>query len=162
AGNFFGFFNADAEDGLESTHYRPENEEGWRSYSGKEPGYYGRPTGNIPELAQRMVGDSRFLDCAVRTVWDGLTQRTFVDEVEPHAVVFADHEMNVKDLVRSIVNSDAYKAAAALDPGVNERFVGRKLVSPEVFSSVIKGITGYTWLFDGRDGLRNNTLGLPV
>jgi hypothetical protein len=166
AANFFGFFHYDAEEGLEGTRYRPENEEEWRYYSGKEPAYYGRPTGNIPEFAEQMVKDSRFSDCAVQTVWEGLTQRTFVDEdwpeVSVHAQVFTSNKMNVKELVRSIVTSDEYKARASLDGSQSERLMGVKIASPEQLSSTMREITGYTWFFDGRDGLRNHSMGLPV
>lgn len=166
AANFFGFFNYDPEDGLSSTVYRPENEEEWRYYSGKEPGYYGRPTGNIPEFAQELSEDSRFLDCAVRTVWEGLTQREFQEEdwpeVSRHADLFSATDMNIKELFRSIVNSTEYKALAATDPGLSERIVGAKVASPEQLSTLIHDLTGYTWFFDGRDGLRNPSLGLPV
>jgi hypothetical protein len=166
AANFFGFFNYDPEDGLASTWYRPENEEEWRYFSGREPAYYGRPTGNIPEFAEALAGDSRFADCAVRTVWEGLTQREMVDEdwpeVAPHVEVFVAADQNVKELVRSIVNSPAYKASSARDPELADRLAGVKLASPEQLSSVFRQLTGYTWFFDGRDGLRNNSMGLPV
>ncbi|MCA9492534.1 MAG: hypothetical protein KC621_21520 [Myxococcales bacterium] len=166
AANFFGFFNYDAEDGIESTRYRPENEEEWRYYSGKEPAYYGRPTGNVPEFAQALADDSRFTDCAVRTMWEGLTQRDYVDEdwpeVAPHADLFVDTDMNVKEAFLSIVTSDSYKAGAARDPELAERLAGQKVVSPEQLSALIKDTTGYTWYFDGRDGLKDLDLGLPV
>jgi hypothetical protein len=166
AANFFGFFNYDAEDGIESSHYRPENEEEWRYYSGKEPAYYGRPTGNIPEFGESLAADTRFADCAVQTVWEGLTQREYVDadwpEVEPHEVTFLEADMNVKELFLSIVNSDAYKAGGARSPELEERLAGQKVVSPEQLSSLVQDVTGYTWYFDGRDGLRDNAMGLPV
>ncbi|MBX2802062.1 MAG: hypothetical protein KTR31_30555 [Myxococcales bacterium] len=166
AANFFGFFNFDAEEGIESTYYRPEQEEDWREYSGKEPAYYGRPTGNIPEFAAELAADSRFLDCAVRTVWEGLTQRQMVDEdwpeVSPHVDAFRTSDMNVKQLVLSVVKSKEYKARAALAPALDDRLAGVKVVSPEQMSSIISDITGYTWYFDGRDGLRNSSLGLPT
>ncbi len=167
AANFFGFFHYDdADDGMEATRYRPENEEEWRYYSGKEPAYYGRPTGNIPEFAESLAADQRFADCAVQTVWEGLTQREYVDsdwqEVEPHEVAFLDSQMNVKELVLSIVNSDEYKAKGARDEELQARLAGQKLVSPEQLSSLMKDVTGYTWFFDGRDGLRDNAMGLPV
>jgi hypothetical protein len=166
AANFFGFFNYDADEGIESSHYRPENEEEWRFYSGKEPAYYGRPTGNIPEFGETLAQDTRFADCAVQTVWEGLTQREYVDgdwpEVEPHEVAFLDDDMNVKSLFLSIVNSEEYKAKGARSVELDERLAGQKLASPEQLSSLIRDVTGYTWYFDGRDGLRDNALGLPV
>lgn len=166
AGQFFGFFNYDAEDGIDSTHYRPENEEEWRFYSGKEPGFFGRQTGNIPEFGEKLADDSRYADCAVRTMWEGLTQRAYVDqdwtEVGPHTELFASTDMNVKETIREIVLSDSYRAISATDPEVQDRFVGAKVVSPEQLSSVITQVTGYTWLFDGRDTLMNQSLGMPV
>lgn len=166
AANFFGFFNYDPEDGLASTEYRPENEEEWRFYSGKEPGFYGEPTGNIPEFARKLAEDSRFADCAVRTMWEGLTQRAYVDddwvEIAPHAEVFVANDLNVRDTFRSIVNSDAYKAVEARDPALAERFVGAKVASPEQLSNLFHQVTGYRWFFDGRDGLKDQDLGLPV
>jgi hypothetical protein len=166
AANFFGFFNYDPEDGLQSTAYRPENEEEWRYFSGREPAYYGRPTGNIPEFAEALSQDSRFADCAVQTVWEGLTQREMSDEDWPevarHADVFVSSNLNVKELVRSVVNSPTYKARTARDPALAARLAGVKVASPEQLSTLFEQVTGYTWFFDGRDGLKNNSLGLPV
>lgn len=166
ASNFFGFFNYDAEEGIESTYYRPELEEDWRYYSGKEPGYYGRPTGNIPEFAHELATDDRFADCAVRTVWEGLTQRTLADgdwsTISAHGSVFQSSDLNLKELVLSMVKSNEYKALSAYDPQLAERLVGAKLASPEQLSSLLQDLTGYTWYFDGRDGLRNQSLGLPT
>jgi hypothetical protein len=166
AANFFGFFNYDAEDGIDSTRYRPENEEEWRFYSGKEPGFYGQPTGNIAEFASKLAQDSRFDDCAVRTMWEGLTQREYVDEdwveVGPHTELFADTDMNVRETIRAIVLTDSYRSVTARDPALGDRFVGAKVVSPEQLSSLVKQVTGYTWFFDGRDGLGNHSMGLPV
>jgi len=166
AGNFFGFFNYDALDGIDQTQYRPENEEEWRYYSGKEPGYYGHPTGNIPEFGRVLAKDSRFGDCATRTVWEGLTQREMIDddwpEVSTHRDVYESTHEDLKEVVRSIVTSDEYKSVSAHDPELNDRLAGRKAASPEQLSSLVKQVTGYVWLFDGRDGLKNNSLGLPV
>jgi len=166
AANFFGFFNYDAEDGIDQTMYRPENEEEWRSYSGKEPGYFGRPTANINEFAEELALDTRFSQCAVRTVFEGLTQRTVTDEdweeLSEHRSVFEASELNVRELVRSIVLSDEYKAASAIDPSLEERLAGVKTASPSQLAGIIGDITGYRWYFDGRDGLADNANGLAV
>jgi len=165
AANFFGFFNYDAEEGIESTFYRPEAEEDWRYYAGKEPAYYGRPTGNIVEFAQELAEDGRFADCAVRTVWEGLTQRDLTDadwvSVSDHAESFRE-DMSIKALVLSIVNDDEYKARAGRTQGLNERLAGQKLVSPEQLSSYFKEKIGFTWGFRGRNGLVDQDMGLPT
>ncbi len=173
AANFFGFFNLDGEEGIESTRYRPEAEQEWRFYAGKEPAYYGRPTGNIVEFAQELVADDRFADCAVRTVWEGLTQRELHPDdwnsLSVHADAFrADvdgddqADMNIKQLVYSIVTDDEYRAAAGRTPGLNERLAGQKLVSPAQLSSYFQEKIGFTWGFRGRNGLVSQDMGLPT
>jgi hypothetical protein len=166
AANFYGFFNYDAEDGIDQTIYRPENEEEWRSYAGKEPGYYGTPTANISEFGERLANDSRYTECAVQTVWEGLTQRTLVDEdweeLSPHRVAFEESGLNLKVLVRSIITSEEYKAAKAMEPTLGERLPSVKTASPAQLAGIISGITGYRWFFDGRDALIDNALGLGV
>jgi hypothetical protein len=166
AGNLFGFFNYDDDLGFERTTYRPENEEEWRYYSGKEPGYYGRPTANIVELGEQIAEDQRFVDCAVETVFEGLTQRDISDEdwveLQPHANRFVQTGQNVRELVRSVVKSDEYKAARANDRDAAERVATVKLVSPSQLESIVEDKTGYKWTFGGRDGLSTNDRGLNV
>jgi hypothetical protein len=166
AANFFGFFNYDAEDGIEQTTYRPENEEEWRNYSGKEPGFFGKPTGTIHEFAVELAADSRFTDCAVRTVWEGLTQRTIADEdwqeLAPHRDAFTSSNQNIKELVRSIVVSEEYRAKRALSKDLEPRFAGVKTASPAQLAGIISDVTGYAWWFDGREALADNALGIGV
>ncbi len=166
AANFYGFFNYDAEDGIDQTMYRPENEEEWRNYAGKEPGWFGKPTANIPEFAVALSQDARFSQCAVRTVWEGLTQRNLVDEdweeLAPHRDAFESSNMNVRELVRSIVLSDEYRAERALEPGLSERLAGVKTASPAQLAGIINDITGYRWFFNGRGGLEDNAEGIAV
>ena len=163
--HFFGFFSYD--DDAEFTGvYRPELEEGWRDYANKAPGFYGVPTANIPEMAALLAEDARFADCAVQTVWEGLTQRTLVDEdwseFQEFRTAFVDSDQSIRTLVRSIVLSEGYRAAGSSDPELDERLATLKMVSPSQFSSIVSEITGYTWSFGGVDGLTNHGSGLPV
>jgi len=166
ASNFFGFFNYDDQLGIERTMYRPEMEEEWRYYSGKEPGYYGRPTSNIIEFGEQLAKDQRFMDCAVKTVFEGLTQREITDndwsEVQPHANRFAETGQNIRELMRSIVKSDEYKAATVNNVDRAQEIATVKLVSPAQLESIIEDKTGYKWTFNGRDGLTTNDMGLPT
>ncbi len=165
ASNLFGFFNYDDDLGFERTIYRPENEEEWRYYSGKEPGYYGRPTANLVELGEQLAEDQRFIDCAVETVFEGLTQRDVSDydwaELQPHANTFVAEGQNIRELVRSIVKSDLYKAGNVSDPDLVDRVATVKLTSPSQLESIIEDKTGYVWTFGGRRGLSTNEIGLP-
>jgi len=164
--NFFGFFNYADDDDIEQIVYRPEFEEEWREYSGKPPGYYGRPTANIQEFSQMLASDQRFADCAVRTVFEGLTQRTTTEEdwteLSNHVAAFQDQDQNIKALVRSIVLAPEYTALSSDDASLNDRITGVKTASPEQLASIIEDATGYRWAFGGRDGLTTSDLGLPV
>ena len=164
--HFFGFFSYDDDNNAFTGIYRAEIEEGWRSYANKAPGFYGVPTANIPEMAELLAEDSRFKDCAVQTVWEGLTQRELVDddwsEFQGHREAFVDSDQSVRTLVRSIVMSETYIAAASADAEMDERLATLKMVSPAQLSSIVAGITGYKWTFGGIDGLTNHSTGLPV
>ena len=168
ASHFFGFFVYDDDDPTEggASTYRPEREQGWRSYSGKSPGYYGTPTGNLTELGAMIAQDQRFADCAVQTVWEGLTQRTMVDgdwqEVSEHTQVFLDNDLTLKPLLRSIVTSEEYLAKYVLDEELSERMAGVKTVSPAQLSNVVAHSTGFRWEFGGRDLLTMQSSGVPV
>ncbi len=166
AANLFGFFNYDDDMGIDATIYRPENEEDWKFYAGKEPGYYGRPTANLEELALELTEDSRFVDCAVRTAWEGFTQRDLTDadwtELQPHTEAFVNSGLNLKALIRSVVVSEGYRAGRADDRELDDRLAGVKVASPAQLQGIIEDLTGYKWEFDGRDGLVTNDLGLQV
>ena len=168
ASHFFGFFVYDDDDPTEggAAVYRPEREEGWRYYSGKTPGYYGVPTANIVELGALIAEDQRFKDCAVQTVWEGLTQRSMVDEdwseMADHMAVFEDNDLTLKPLIRSIVTSEEYLAKYVLDEALSERMAGVKTVSPAQLSNIVHQSTGFRWEFGGRDLLTNQSSGVPV
>lgn len=168
ASHFFGFFVYDDDDPTEggAATYRPEREEGWRYYSNKSPGYYGTPTGNLEELGALLAQDQRFADCAVQTVWEGLTQRAMVDddwqEVSEHTKVFMDNDLTLKPLLRSIVTSEEYLAKYVLDEELSERMAGVKMVSPQQLSNIVAHSTGFRWEFGGRDLLTDQSTGVPV
>lgn len=163
AANLFGFFHYDADMSMEDAiTYRPEGEEQWREYSGKEPGYYGRPTANLLELADEIAEDERFVTCAAQTVWEGLHQREYEDadwaDLRAHRDAFVDGEQRIPPLVRSIVTSRAYRAGE----DAAGRVATARVVSPAQLADIVEGVTGYRWTFDGRDGLTTQDLGLPV
>lgn len=168
AAHFFGFFHYESDNmGLrEATLYRPENEEGWRDYANKSPGYYGTPTANIRELAENLVEDPRFADCAVQTAFEGFGQRSLADgdwsEFAALRDRFVADGMTLKPLVKAIVTTRPYLAASAADAATNDRLATVKTASPAQLAATIEDITGYRWTFDGRDGLTTGDLGLPV
>lgn len=173
ASHFFGFFPTDDEE--DTTVYKPEREEGWRIYADKEPAYFGIPTANIAELGVAIAHDTRFVDCAVRTVFEGLGQRYYQDadwEVfQGHREIFEDSGLNLRSLVRSVVTSQEYLAMHierdelnANDPynQLAERLPTIKVVNPYQLSSIVEDITGFKWTFNGIDALTNAGMGFPV
>ena len=126
----------------DTTVYKPENEEGWRMYTDKEGAYFGIPTANLVELGEAIAEDPRFVDCAVRTAWEGLTQRDYTDadwsEFQRLRDAFEASELSVRHLTRSIVMSDEYRVKNVEDDELSERLSGVKVVNPYQLSNVIE------------------------
>lgn len=167
AAHFFGFFRYDPSDALrEATTYLPENEEGWRDYSGKSPGYYGKPTANLRELAQELSEDPRFTSCAVQTVWEGFGQRAVHDadwtELQALEAAFVDADLRIRPLVRELVLSRSFRAASAKDAALNDRLATVRTASPAQLAAIVEDLTGYRWTFAGVDGLTTPGNGLDV
>jgi len=164
--HFFGFFPTDLEDNTFDGVYRPEQEGNWRMYADKEPGFYGTPTNGIPELAAQLSDDPRFIDCAVQTVFEGFTQSSLDDDdwsrFQDLRAAFVDSNQSIRTTVRELVLSDAYRAAGSLDPDLDAQVSGVRVASPAQLSGIISGITGYSWQFNGTDGLLDYGTGLPV
>jgi hypothetical protein len=168
AAHFYGFFYEDS-DGMnlrDATLYRPENEEGWRDYANKPPAYFGRPTANLLELGEALAADTRFDDCAVRTVWEGVTQRTATDadwsELQAATEAYRANGETITPTVRAIVTTREYRAARIDDPVKAERLATVKTASPAQLAGIIQGITGYRWTFSDVDGLTDPSNGLVV
>lgn len=169
AGNLFGYFKEDRdEESLEEGRvYRPENELAWKDYSGRSPAYFGTPTAGVQELGVSIAHDPRFVQCAVNTVFQGLTQRSATDadwtEVEGYRATFEQTGLNIRSLVREIVRSDNYKAKRVSgDDALANRLATVKMASPSQLANVIEQSTGYRWTFRGADGLSDNVRGLAV
>ena len=163
--NFFGFFYEIEGDFVEQTTYRPEDEMMWKEYSGRAPGYFGTPTWSLRELADNIAEDGRFADCAVKTIFEGITQRTIIDadwtELTLHKQVFVDGGLRIKPLVKSIVTSREYLAKTIAGER-GEHIPTVKMADPGQLAGAIQSSTGYRWTFGGRDGLRTNDLGLVI
>ena len=166
ASHFFGFWWEIEGDLTEQTLYRPEDEEIWKDHHDREPGYFGKPTANLAELGMLLAEDTRLVDCAVKTVFEGVTQRATSEadwaELSEHRAAFEDGGLTLRALARSVVLSEEYRAAATSDADLAARLPTVKQVSPTQLASIIEDITGYAWTFDGREGLSDQSTGLPV
>ena len=164
AAHFYGWFPMNDEE--DTTVYRPEREDGWRMYSDKEPAYFGVPTANITELGALIAKDERFVDCAVKTVMEGLGQRVIDErdwsEMQSHREAFVDSQQSIRHLVRSVVTSDTYKTKTFETDELADRIPTVKVVNPYQLSTIIEDITGFRWTFNGIDALTNTGMGIPV
>lgn len=168
AAHFFGFFRYDGDEGglRAATLYRPENEQGWRDYSGKSPAWYGRPTANLVELGQVIAADPRFTDCAVRTVWEGMYQQAPDDPqwggFQAARAAFAAEGMVLRPLLRHILMSREFRAGGARDADQAAALSTVRTASPRQLAAIIEDLTGYRWTFGGVDGLTDPRSGLTV
>jgi hypothetical protein len=165
AAHFYGYWWEVDGSAKDMVTYRPEDEELWRDHADRAPAYFGIPTHGIRELAENLAADPRLEQCAVKTVFEGITQRTVVDadwtELSKHDKAFYDSGLVVRALVRSIVLDRPY-LAAEVDGVDGERVPTVKTADPAQLASIVRGITGYSWEFDGRDALTDNLDGLGV
>ncbi len=166
AANFYGFWWEVEGDREDQTVYRPEDEELWREHAGRSPSFGGMAINGLPELGRELAADSRLPRCATETLLGALGQRTLdVDldwsEIERHRGVFETEDQSVRALARSIVTSREYRAAAFADTRA-ARVPTVKTVEPAQLAGIIEGITGYRWVFDGRDGLTTLDSGLVI
>ncbi|MCO4771846.1 MAG: DUF1592 domain-containing protein [Deltaproteobacteria bacterium] len=164
AAHFYGFYSYEEDDFADPLLYRPENEELWRDYADVAPAYYGQPTSSLVDLGQQVAQDPRFVDCAVKTVWEGFTQRSYEDadwtEIQTHRSAFMDSGLRVRELMASIANSNEYRAGYATERALSERLSTVRVVSPAQLASIVEQLTGYRWSFGGEDGLTNPNGGL--
>ena len=167
AAHFFGFWWEIDGDIADQTLYRPEDEPFWRDQMGNHvsPAFYGIPTSGLEEMAEHLAEDPRFKECAVQTIFDGITQRHTSDldreELHAHRQVFEDSGLVVKDLVRNIVMSRQYRAEFVEDERA-ERIPVLKTVTPAQFEGIIADKTGYKWTMNNRPALARNVDGLSV
>lgn len=165
AANLFGFFTEESENELLSERlYRPENETMWADYAGRAPGFYGRPTAGLHELAVQIAEDPRFVQCVTRTVVEGAMQRPLEDEdwteLQGYVDILNNENLNVKRLVRAVVLSDEFRAASFADPSRAARIPTVRTVSPDQLSGILRDLTGYTLTTDGQDALTSSAYGL--
>lgn len=166
AANLFGFFNEENPKNLrDETLYRVENEGWWQDYSGRPPGYFGRPTRGLDELAQEIADDPRFVQCMARTVWEGVLQRSYTDEdwteLQGYVQVFEDEGLVLRPLLRAIVMDEAFRAGE-IRGADGERVSTVRTVSPAQLSSIVADLTGYRLTVDRRDVLVASDYGMPA
>ncbi len=77
------------------------------------PAWFGHPGGDLVDLGRMIAEDPRFARCAVRRLYEGLTDRSFDDEPAREALIdtFVAGGQRVGAVVPAIVGTPAYRSA---------------------------------------------------
>lgn len=136
--------------------YHPERERLWTGMTGLAPAFYGEPGYSLIDLARRIAGDPRYVECLVERGYSLLTGREIdtADPVELDALTLHRERLlagglTMRALARSIVSDPRY---ADLDQV--------KIVPPEMWSDVLFDLTGYRATRGGRDLFATDATGL--
>jgi len=155
ASHLWGFMQL-ADDPFTWSNYHPENELLWQESTMADPGYFGTPSlGRVNDLAVSIASDERFVTCAVRRVYEGMLGREAVltdeGQLAAHREAFLDGGLSLKALTRSILLDPAYRGEKVLSAYGGRPEASRlKMASPDVLTSSLAELTGYTLQLDGR------------
>jgi hypothetical protein len=149
AGFFYGFWQYAPTSLDELSVYHADREQLWQTYGGIPPAYFGTPADSLPDLAQLIAADPRFVSCAVEQAWEGLMRRPAtlgdMDRLTVHREAFLAGGLRHKALVRSILSDPWYRAGATDVEGA----VPTKIITPDQLDSSIRDLTGFEWTTQG-------------
>jgi hypothetical protein len=159
AAYFFGFTYYEFTGG-ELSEYHPERERNWTQFLGTPPAYYGEPGDDLSDLGRQIASDHRFPECVVQHTTQLLLRRDVtaedMDSLTRHREALLQGEMKLRPLLKSVLLSDEYRAAADDTP----RGVPLKLVTPNLLLSQVHDLTGFDWqTVDGWSLLESDAMG---
>ena len=141
-------------------YYHPERENMWENYGGIEPAYYGLPGQGLEDLAQFIVDDPRFVECAVERVFSLLSQRDptmdDTDRLNGWRNEFVESDLNMKVIFKSVAMDETYRATEASDG----EYATRKMVTPDMLGSQVQDLTGFVFESNGVPVLETDSGGL--
>lgn len=161
AAYLWGFYYTDYYSAIDTAGYHPEREYLWADYTDDvAPGYYGEPGYTLTDLGQSLAADPLLVECAADQAMSVLLQRdtSLVDQTDlnTHRAAFLDAGLRMRPLLRSVVDSDAYRSA----PSDDERLAGAKLLGVDQLASSIEDLTGFRFTYAGYDMMSTDTYGL--
>ncbi|MEO1269537.1 MAG: DUF1585 domain-containing protein [Myxococcota bacterium] len=138
--------------------YHPERVRQARNLVGLTPGYFGQaePEGtfwSVRDLGQMIVDDPRFSLCAVQRFYSHFTQTPLeevpTDEAKALQDSFIASGLNARQLVRTIVLSDAFRKRSATPEAsqeVADQLVGLRRLRPRQMARTLETLTGFAWV----------------
>jgi hypothetical protein len=154
AANFWGFYRHFRFSPEEQFSYHPERERDWVTYTGVAPGYFGKQTNSLEELANEIINDPRYYECITKRTMEQLYHRPLdLDDLElknNHLEVFEKNNYSLRALAKSIVLDDNYRSKQQ----------NKKIVTPNLFASQIEHLTLYRFQADSLDAIDSDLFGL--
>ena len=145
----------------EMSMYHPAREQEWADMLGTPPAYYGDPGSSLADLGWQVAGDNRFPECLAQRVTEGLLRRDATlgdfDQLVEHREALLSSGLKLRALIRSVVESPEYRAAAAAD--LPAEAVPLKLATPHLLASQVEDLTGFRWEYTGWDMLESDQVG---
>lgn len=161
AAHFFGFWNVVPDSWIELSQYHVDREQYWQNYLETPPEYFGQPSAGFADLGWLIASDSRFPNCATEQMASALLQQSFdfADAVAllPYREAFLSSGLQMKTLVSSIVQSDAYRAGKWNDTLMAQN---KKMLSMDQLVSSVEDLTGFRWTYGDFDMFGNDIVGL--
>jgi len=123
----------------------------WQEWGLPAPGYFGQPADDMTDLGHLISEDPRFALCTARTFYGYLGQvdrmEIPLDQISDYQQVLETTDFNIKELVKSIVLSDAFGAARVLDDPSGAFFTpGLQVIRPEQYERMVEDLTGFLWV----------------
>lgn len=160
AAYFWGFYRHFNFSPIEQASYHPERESWWEDYSGVAPGYFGTAPEGLSGLGRALAADPRTVECAVKRTMEQLLQRktTLADTetLTQHREAFLAGNLTIRALVRSILESPAYRA----EPAEGELLSPLKLVNSWQYAQQVEDLTGFRLASEGYDHFETDVSGV--
>ena len=133
--------------------YGPEDEDDWRDWELRSPGYYGLGARDLTDVGLLVAEDPRFASCMVRQTAGYLAQVerhelpwTLVDD---WTEAFVAEGFSPKALIKSVVLSEAFLARdVAADVEEGSELARMRVVRPEQYARTVEALTGFRWTAD--------------
>jgi hypothetical protein len=169
AAAMFGFYWVDEYSIDEIERYHPEREVLGAEILGVTPAFFGTPVVGLADLGSTIVEDSRFTTCATQQILETYLRRRLTDDDQTRlrtlTASFEDSALQMKELIRTILKTDAYTAGGFTDDATQadrDRENTARLMAPSQLMSLHADLTGLEWVAGGYNLFDNDEKGYRV
>lgn len=166
ASALFGWWTVISYNPDEMGYYHAERELLGEEYLGFQPGWFGKPIDGLVDMGPAIANDSRFYSCAAESTaelfWHRPLQTTDFERVEALRDQFLEQGLRYKALIKDVLATPEYRAGGVTDDATDEtveRERTLRLVTPDLMSSAVYALTGFTWEYEGFQQMGNDDPG---